>query len=88
MFKLFSTLVQFGFVAILFRQTNVIWVFFVTCVGVIDFLHKKQSNPSSSGGNASDALDPKSQIKNRKRLLGLSAPTEGDMCSSEGMLGM
>ncbi|KAL2620768.1 hypothetical protein R1flu_000973 [Riccia fluitans] len=28
----------FGVVAILFRQTNVIWVIFVLCVGVLDFL--------------------------------------------------
>eukprot|EP00250_Pteridium_aquilinum_P009654 c18831_g1_i1 orf=472-1998(+) len=33
-----------GLVAILFRQTNVIWTFFVACVGIIDFLFRQGSS--------------------------------------------
>lgn len=32
---------MFGLLAILFRQTNVVWTFFVACVGIMDFLRKE-----------------------------------------------
>lgn len=72
---------QFGFVAILFRQTNVIWVIFVTCIGVIDFIYKQQVSRLSSGGGLSDMLGQKTERKSLEYL----AHTENNIPTSEGM---
>ena len=87
MLKLFCTLVQFGFVAILFRQTNVIWVFFVTCIEVIDFLYKKPCDPSSFGGG-SDTSGSESPRQSLKYSHIHAANTEKNIPGSEGMSGM
>ena len=72
---------QLGFVAILFRQTNVIWVIFVTCIGVIDFIYKHKVSRSSSGGGRSDMLGQKTQRKSLENL----AHTENKFATLEGM---
>lgn len=35
---------QLGAVAVLVRQTNIIWVLFVACTGVIDLIQSKQKH--------------------------------------------
>jgi hypothetical protein len=50
-------------VAILFRQTNVIWVIFVTCTGLLEFLHGPiRVKPRETEELKADASSDKSQF--------------------------
>ncbi|CAM6044206.1 unnamed protein product [Sphagnum compactum] len=52
-----------GAVAILFRQTNVIWVIFVTCTGLLEFLHGPiRVKPRETEELKADASSDKSQF--------------------------
>ena len=54
---------QLGAVAILFRQTNVIWVIFVTCTGLLEFLHGPiRVKPRETEELKADASSDKSQF--------------------------
>ncbi|KAI7746081.1 hypothetical protein M8C21_024646 [Ambrosia artemisiifolia] len=63
----------FGAVAVLVRQTNVIWMIFVACIGVLDFVQAKQkpednmlSEPKNDQFESSKGVNISSNLKRRR----------------------
>lgn len=63
--------VELGAVAILFRQTNVIWVIFVTCTGLLEFLQ----GPIRVKPRETEEL--KADASSDKSLFGFSMENKG-----------
>jgi hypothetical protein len=84
-FKKVSVVLQLAAIAILFRQTNVVWVIFVTCTGVLEIL--KSAAPPTVETQEDDVVSYSQRViprdvdgsqvsKTRRRKAGQISPPD------------